>query len=99
MKHEYETEGVCPSMIFFELDGNIIRKVSFRGGCDGNLKAISRIIEGMTVEEIEEKFKGIQCDERDTSCSDQLAVAVRKAYEEEKRELSLQGNRLRKEMD
>jgi len=83
MKHEYKTKGVCPSNIAFELDGDIVKNVSFQGGCDGNLKAISRIIDGMTVEQIETKFKGIQCDSKVTSCSDQLAIAVRNAYEKE----------------
>lgn len=85
MKHNYKTKGVCPSNINFELNGDVISNVSFKGGCDGNLKAISRIIDGMTVGQIEEKFKGIKCDWKDTSCSDQLAIAVKKAHEEEAR--------------
>ena len=55
----------------------------FTGGCNGNLQAISRVVEGMTVEQIEGYFKGISCNGRGTSCSDQLATAVRKAKESE----------------
>ena len=83
MEHKYKTKGVCPSDISFKLTGNVVSDVSFKGGCDGNLKAISRIIDGMTVEQIEEKFKGIRCDWKETSCSDQLAMAVKKARDEE----------------
>ena len=54
-----------------------------KGGCNGNLQAISRVVEGMTVEQIEGYFKGISCNGRGTSCSDQLATAVRKAKESE----------------
>lgn len=86
MKHKYKTNGVCPSYILFELEGNIVTNVSFVGGCDGNLKAISKIIDGMTVEQIESKFSGIACDWKNTSCSDQLSVAVRKAYDKEQNE-------------
>lgn len=82
MKYEVRPRGVCPSRITFELDGNIVRKVSFTGGCDGNLKAISRVAEGMTVEQIEAWFKGISCGGKGTSCSDQLAQAVRAALEQ-----------------
>ena len=54
-----------------------------QGGCNGNLQAISRVVEGMTVEQIEGYFKGISCSGRGTSCSDQLATAVRKAKDAE----------------
>lgn len=81
MKQEFKTKGVCPSSISFELNGNVVCNVKFKGGCDGNLKALSRVIDGMTVEQIEEMFRGIHCGGKQTSCSDQLAVAVRKAYD------------------
>ncbi len=73
---------VCAQQISFNIDGNIISNVSFIGGCNGNLKAVSKLVDGMTVEEIESKLKGNLCGRKPTSCADQLAIAVRKAYEE-----------------
>lgn len=58
-----------------------MRNIVFTGGCNGNLKAIPLLVDGWTVEQIEEKCKGILCGRRPTSCVDQLAKAVRKAYE------------------
>jgi uncharacterized protein (TIGR03905 family) len=84
MKHTYFTKGTCSRQITFELDGNIIKNVSFIGGCDGNLKAVASLVEGLTVEEVEERVKGIKCGFKSTSCSDQLATAVRLAFDEEK---------------
>ena len=83
MTYEYKPQGVCPSKITFSLEGNVVSNVSFAGGCDGNLKAISRVIDGMTVEQIEKNFSGIACGRKTTSCSDQLAKAVREAFENE----------------
>ena len=77
----YKTSGVCSSMIEFDLDGNVVKNVKFTGGCNGNLKAISKLVEGMTVEEINEKLRGNTCGFRNTSCADQLAKAVKEAYE------------------
>ena len=82
MEYNYLTENTCSTNIKFELDGNIVRNVVFTDGCNGNLKAIPVLIDGWTVEDIEEKCKGITCGRRPTSCVDQLAIAVRKAYEE-----------------
>lgn len=79
---QYKTKNVCSSMIQFDLDGNVVRNVSFQGGCNGNLKAISKLVEGMTVEQIEGYLKGNTCGPRSTSCADQLALAVRSKYEE-----------------
>lgn len=84
MKYEYKTSGVCSSRIVFELEGDVVRNVSFAGGCSGNLKAISKVVDGMTVAQIEDYFKGITCAGKKTSCSDQLARAVRATYEREK---------------
>lgn len=83
MRCEYKTKGVCASFINFDLDGNVVTNVSFNGGCNGNLKAISKLVDGMTVEQIEGYLKGNTCGMRSTSCADQLAQAVRKAYEEQ----------------
>lgn len=82
MSYEFHPEGICPIQITFDLEGDIVKNVAFIGGCDGNLKAISRLVEGMTVDKIESFFKGIQCGRKSSSCSDQLAKAVRAAYQD-----------------
>ncbi|MBR6902950.1 MAG: TIGR03905 family TSCPD domain-containing protein [Clostridia bacterium] len=84
MKYTYETQSVCSKAIEFELDGNIVKNIKFYGGCNGNLKAISKLLEGQTVEYIEEKLKGNLCGIKGTSCADQLAIAVRQAYDNQK---------------
>lgn len=81
MIYNYKTENTCSSNIKVEIDGNIVQNVEFTGGCNGNLKAISILVKGWTVEQIEEKCGGITCGRRPTSCADQLARAVRAAYE------------------
>lgn len=81
MEYTYKTQGVCSMQIKFDLNGNVVSNVSFLGGCNGNLKAISKLVDGMTVEQIENKLLGNTCGRRSTSCADQLAIAVRKAYE------------------
>lgn len=82
MRYEYKTTGTCAQIISFDIDGNVITNIDFFGGCNGNLKAISTLLEGSTVEEIETKLLGNTCGRRPTSCADQLAIAVRKAYNE-----------------
>lgn len=81
MKFSYRTNGVCAIEIRFDIEGNIIRNIEFLGGCNGNLKAISKLVDGWTVEEIESKLIGNVCGRKNTSCADQLAKAVRAAYE------------------
>lgn len=83
MEHIYKTKGTCSSSISFELRDGKVYNVKFTGGCNGNLKAISALVEGLTVEEIEARVKGIRCGFKSTSCSDQLALAVREAAERE----------------
>ena len=83
MKHVYKPKGVCSSKVEFELDGNVVKNISFTGGCNGNLKAIAALAEGMTVEEIKNRVTGITCGFKKTSCSDQLANALSDAYEKE----------------
>ena len=80
MKHEYKPARVCATRITFELDCDIVRDVVFYGGCSGNLKAISILTEGMTVEELTDKLAGNTCGGKKTSCADQLASAVKQAY-------------------
>ena len=70
--------------IDFDLDGDVVSNIEFIGGCNGNLKAISKLVDGFTVEQIEQKLLGNTCGMKPTSCADQLAKAVRKAYDEEK---------------
>ena len=82
MRYSYKTSGVCASKIEFDIDGDVITNVSFTGGCNGNLKAVSKLVDGFSVDQIESKLLGNQCGFRGTSCADQLAKAVRKAYSE-----------------
>ena len=84
MKYSYEPEGVCPFQIDFDIDGDKISNIQFYGGCNGNLKAISKLVDGWTVEQIEDKLLGNTCGRKPTSCADQLAKAVRAAYEANK---------------
>lgn len=85
MHFEYNTVNTCSKRIEFDIEGNVITNVSFLGGCNGNLKAVSKLVDGMTVEQIEAKLKGNTCGVRNTSCADQLFVAVRKALTEMKK--------------
>ena len=84
MKYKYKTTGTCSSEIEFDIEKDIITNVKFIGGCPGNLKAISKLVDKMSVEEITEKLKGIKCGMKPTSCSDQLVEAITKASEEVK---------------
>ena len=77
----YKTSGTCSSAINLEVEGDIIKSVSFTGGCNGNLQGISRLVEGMKVEDAISRLKGIRCGFKNTSCGDQLAKACRAAYE------------------
>lgn len=81
MRYNYLTENTCSQMISFDLNDNIVTNISYMGGCDGNLQSIERILDGWTVEDIESRLGDIKCGRRPTSCSGQLAIAVRKAYE------------------
>lgn len=81
MDYTYVTSMVCSREISFHIEGNVITNVRFTGGCNGNLKAVSKLVDGMTVEQIEEKLKGNLCGKRPTSCADQLCIAIREAYD------------------
>lgn len=72
----YQPKGVCSTSIDIELDNNIIKSVAFTGGCNGNLQGISRLVEGMEVQDAINKLKGIRCGFKSTSCPDQLAQAL-----------------------
>lgn len=82
MRYDYKTEMVCSQIISFDINDNVISNISFLGGCNGNLKAISKLVDGWTVEKIEQYLLGNTCGRRPTSCADQLAKAVRAAYNE-----------------
>lgn len=79
MTYEYKTRGTCSSRITFDLDGDTIKNVKFIGGCNGNLKGISAIVEGMKADEVEKRLSGITCGYKNTSCPDQLAKAIAEA--------------------
>ncbi|MBR6431082.1 MAG: TIGR03905 family TSCPD domain-containing protein [Oscillospiraceae bacterium] len=81
MHFDYKTENTCSQLISLDIDGDVVTNVKFTGGCNGNLKAIPILVDGWTVDQIESKLKGITCGRRTTSCGDQLAKAVRAAYE------------------
>ena len=82
MRYSYNTTGVCSRQINFDINGDYITNISFVCGCDGNLKAIAKLCDGMTVDKIEETLKGNTCGWKPTSCADQLAIAVRQAWNE-----------------
>ena len=79
MEFTYKTKGTCSMQIKFDLTDDIVSNVKFVGGCNGNLQGISKLVEGMSPDEIEQKLKGIKCGFKSTSCPDQLALAVQEA--------------------
>lgn len=81
MNYSYQTSMVCASRIDFDLEGDVVKDIVFHGGCNGNLKAIAKLVDGWTVQQIEDKLLGNTCGHKPTSCADQLAKAVRAAYD------------------
>ena len=80
MHHEYKTQGTCSTKIVFDLeDKNIVKNVAFTGGCNGNLKAVSKLVDGMKAEDVIKLLKGNTCGSKPTSCADQLTKALEKA--------------------
>lgn len=77
--YEYVTTGTCSTKIHFDIRDNKIYSVSFEDGCNGNLKALSILVEGMETGDLIKRLKGVQCKGRGTSCADQLAAAVEKS--------------------
>ena len=77
--YTYTPRGVCSREIHIELDGDRVSHVDIVGGCNGNLKAVSKLIEGMSVEEVAAVLEGNTCGRRSTSCADQLVRGLRKA--------------------
>lgn len=76
MKYTYKTQGTCSSHIELEVENNVLKDVSFWGGCNGNLQGISRLVAGMPVAEVITKLEGVRCGSRPTSCPDQLCRAL-----------------------
>ena len=79
MQYTYKTKGTCSQMISFEVNNDIVTNVQFYGGCNGNLKGIGKLVEGMNIDEIIARVEGIQCGMKPTSCPDQLAQALKAA--------------------
>ncbi len=76
MKITYRPRGVCSRLMEIEVEDNKIVSVDVTGGCDGNLKGISRLVEGMDVDEVIRRMQGIRCGGKPTSCPDQLSIAL-----------------------
>lgn len=74
--YEYKTSETCSTKIRFDITDGKLRSVNFKDGCDGNLKALGVLLEGMDTAVAVQKLKGIRCGKRGTSCADQLAKAI-----------------------
>ena len=79
MQYTYKTKGVCSQMIAFEVNDNKVSNVQFFGGCNGNLKGIGALVEGMDIDDVIARVEGISCGMKKTSCPDQLAQALKEA--------------------
>ena len=76
MEYIYEPQGVCSQKMIFEIEGDIVKSVKIVRGCPGNTVGVAKLIEGLTIDEVIKKLKGIQCGYKGTSCPDQLAIAL-----------------------
>lgn len=79
MQFEYRTQGTCSQKIFFEIEDNKLKNVQFLGGCNGNLKGIGSLVEGMNIDDVIARLEGTTCGFKSTSCPDQLAKALKEA--------------------
>lgn len=77
MDYTFKTKGVCSSKIDFAVEDNVVKNVQFTGGCNGNLKAVSALVEGLSVDEVISRVEGITCGLKSTSCCDQFAQALK----------------------
>lgn len=82
MTYNYKTRGVCSSNISFNIENGIVSDVKFTGGCNGNAKALSALVQGMDANEVIKRLKDIKCGFRNTSCADQFANALIKAMQD-----------------
>ena len=81
MQFTYKTKGTCSQMITFDVNDNIVTNVQFFGGCNGNLKGIAKLVEGMNIDEVIARIEGVKCGMKSTSCPDQLAQALKASKE------------------
>ncbi len=79
MQYTYRTRGTCSSAITFDIEDGILHNVVFTGGCNGNLRAIGKLVEGKDAKEIAAILRGNTCGPRSTSCADQLSKAIEEA--------------------
>ena len=79
MQYTYKTSGTCSREISFKVENGKVKNVQFFGGCNGNLKGISALVEGMDIDEVIARVEGITCGLKSTSCPDQLARALKEA--------------------
>ena len=79
MQFEYKTKGTCSQHILFDVKEGKVMNVQFIGGCNGNLKGIGALVEGMNIDDVIARVDGIRCGGKETSCPDQLATALKQA--------------------
>ena len=79
MKYTYRTKGTCSRSITFDIEDGVVMNVRFEGGCNGNLKGIGQLVEGMDVDDVIARLEGTTCGMKRTSCPDQLAKALKEA--------------------
>ena len=79
MQFEYKTKGTCSQHILFDVEDGMVKNVQFLGGCNGNLKGIGALVEGMNIDDVIARVDGIRCGGKETSCPDQLATALKQA--------------------
>lgn len=79
MQYDYKTQGTCSQRILFEIEDGKLKNVQFIGGCNGNLKGIGSLVEGMDVDHVIARLEGTTCGFKSTSCPDQLAQALKAA--------------------
>ncbi len=82
MQFEYKTKGTCSQRILFEIEDGKLKNVQYIGGCNGNLKGISSLVDGMDVDEVISRLEGTTCGMKNTSCPDQLATALKEAKQQ-----------------
>ena len=81
MHYTYKTKGTCSREINFDVENGKVLNVQFLGGCNGNLKGIGALVEGMDIDDVIARLEGTSCGGRPTSCPDQLACALKEAKE------------------
>lgn len=77
MTYEYSPKGVCSQRMIFEIEDNVVKSLKVIGGCNGNLQGISKLVVGLSVDEVIKRLEGIRCGMKQTSCPDQIAKALK----------------------